>query len=419
MRGSFTPRRTAASDADVLLVGVAIRPCAESARRAGYDVISVDPFGDRDHRRTVSNRSLKRDGPDRPRAAGTEAAGPDHDAPDGGGLAPALVRLSEGVRATEVAYGSSFENHPALVRRLARGGRLLGNPPEVLDAVRNPSRLFGALGEAGFRVPRSSAVGEGPSEAAPTRWLRKPVRGGGGRGVRPWRGEPLPERAYLQEEIPGRPGSILFVAARGRARVLGLTEMLVGWSDFGAPPFAYCGSLLGVSGRGPHPWGSRPARELARRLATFVTEIFRLRGVCGIDVVLDRGTPWPLEVNPRYTAAMELLEETLPIPVFELHRRACEGRLPADGPVSDWAPEGRVRGKAVLRARREARAPDIDRAIRAIPGVRAADLPDRGERVRAGAPLCTLLASADSRCACLHALRRSARRIYAAMSDGR
>ena len=33
-----------------------------------------------------------------------------------------------------------------------------------------------------------------------------------------------------------------------------------------------------------------------------------LRGVFGIDAIVRNGVPWPVEVNPRYTASVEVIE---------------------------------------------------------------------------------------------------------------
>jgi predicted ATP-grasp superfamily ATP-dependent carboligase len=44
----------------------------------------------------------------------------------------------------------------------------------------------------------------------------------------------VPRRGYVQERIDGVPGSVVFVAALGRAVVLGVSRQLVGEAAFGA-----------------------------------------------------------------------------------------------------------------------------------------------------------------------------------------
>lgn len=415
-------------DVRTLLTGVAVRPLAQSARRAGIDAASVDLFGDRDHRRALPVLSLGRAGAD-------------------GYAAADLVRLCRRVAADEVAYGADLENHPRLVVELSEGRRLLGNPPRVLRRVRDPSRLEASLREGGLPAPEVRRHDDPlPSDEEDPGWLRKPLRGGGGRWVRPWRpGESVGEANYLQRRIRGAPVSLAFLADGRSGRLLAVTEMLVGRPVFGAEGFTYCGSLLRVGGgdrpapppgpAGEVPWAT--ARRIVRRLSAD----FGLRGLNGLDAVLDGKTLWPVEVNPRWTASMELLEpgpwdgEPAGPTLFELHRRACRGDLPAEAELREiriarrWSslaatgaeagePGGdgkrrgreegaRVVGKAILRAPAPVRTPDLE----ALDGIVVADVPDPGEEVPAGAPVCTILAAGRDRAACLDRLAASAARI--------
>lgn len=414
-----------------LLTGVAVRPLAQSARRAGVDAASVDLFGDRDHRRALPVLSLGRTGAD-------------------GYSAADLVRLCRRVQADEVVYGADLENHPRLVAELSDDRRLLGNPPGVLRRVRDPSRLEASLRDGGLPAPEVRRHDDPlPSGGGEAGWLRKPLRGGGGHGVRPWRpGEAVGEAEFLQRRIRGRPVSLAFLSDGRSGRLLAATEMLVGWSAVGAEGFTYCGSLLRVGGGDPSAPPPPPAGEVpwetARRAVEHLSAVFGLRGLNGLDAVLDGDTLWPVEVNPRWTASMELLE---PGPwdgdpsgptLFELHRRACGGDLPGDDelrrvrvarrwatlaatgaagpgvgagePGGDGTGQGegtRVVGKAILRAPAAVRTPDLE----AVDGVVVADVPDAGERVPAGGPVCTILAAGRDRASCLDCLAASAARI--------
>ena len=64
-------------------------------------------------------------------------------------------------------------------------------------------------------------------------------------------------------------------------------------------------------------------------IAGAVTEAFGLVGLNGIDFVLREGEPYVLEINPRYSASMELIERGGRLSVFEAHVAACGGDLPA------------------------------------------------------------------------------------------
>jgi predicted ATP-grasp superfamily ATP-dependent carboligase len=410
-----------------LLAGVAVRPFAQSAVRAGALTLAVDHFGDRDHRSDVIVVSLRRD-------VGLEEYS-----------ARTLVQVALRLRALDVAYGADLENHPRLVARLAgiAEGRLLGNPPLVLRRARNPFAVSAALRDAGLPAPEVRPPDDPPSGDDGRRWLRKPLRGGGGHGVRPWRpGEPPGEEAYLQERIDGAPAALLFVADGRRARLLAVTSMLVGRPEFGASGHLFCGSLLrlGPDGRPVAP-AAGPSGDVLERARDVVRALVRdlgLRGLNGVDVILRDGRPWPVEVNPRWTSSMELLEigspvggRRLPRALYALHRSASAGELPPEealpggGPAGGDRPVREVRGKALLRARRPGRAPDLTdvegisagSAARRAPseapgGIAVADVPEPGDRLPPGGPVCTLLASAADAEACLERLDRGAARVY-------
>ena len=217
--------------------------------------------------------------------------------------ATAAARAALGVIAGAVAYTSNFENYPDAVSLLAKGRRLLGNTPLVLEQIRNPLILMRALRRRGFVVPVTRA--SAPASAPAGRWLRKPRRSGGGHGTSVWKSGSVPRSAYLQSRIAGVPGSIVFAADGRHAVPLGITRQLVGDPAFGAHGFRYCGSLLGG-----HALFERHAEvaAAARALAHAVTEEFGLVGLNGLDFIAHDGIPYPIEVNPRYSASMELVE---------------------------------------------------------------------------------------------------------------
>jgi predicted ATP-grasp superfamily ATP-dependent carboligase len=369
----------------VLIAGVSTRALAASACRAGYRVTAVDAFGDADLHAVADVVPLRRDG-----AAPYTAA-----------LAAKAARASD---ATLVAYTSNFENHPGAVTTLARGRRLLGNPPAVLERVRNPILLMRALAGRGFAVPATRA--SAPSVALDRRrWLLKPRSSGGGHGTSPWRrGRPVSRRHYLQERIAGVPGSVVFAADGHRATVLGLSRQLVGEPAFGARGFRYCGSLLAAPGA---PLFERQAEllEVATELASAVSAAFGLWGLNTLDFIARGGVPFPIEVNPRYSASMELVERATGVSLFALHVDACAGRLPTPP-----RPATRIVGKAIVFARHDL---VVDQPRRWT-DAELADVPHPGERILRGQPICTVLAAAPDAATCGRALEAAAASIYRA-----
>ena len=224
----------------------------------------------------------------------------------------------------------------------------------------------------------------------------------------PWRRDaPVPRGWYLQERIAGVPGSVVFAADGDRAMVFGLSRQLVGEREFGASGFRYSGSLLVPPGDSVlGPWELVLGRATA--LAAAATRRFGLMGVNGIDFIARGGVPWPIEVNPRYSASMELVERGLGVSVFGLHTAACEGRLsetewPANGHRGDSV------GKAVLYAPAGLVVGDTRRWLE---DESVADIPHPGERIARGSPICTVFARGRTTSACHAALRRRAAQLY-------
>jgi uncharacterized protein len=307
---------------------------ADLARRD--DVIAFDLFGDLDlHAARVVKRSSL----------------------------TALVDAAMAEAPAAVVYGASFENHPRLVDRLAERHRLLGNPAATLRAVRDPVRLGAALGDLPY--PRTTVTA--PSAG---RWLRKPLRGGGGIRVREWRGGAVRAGTVLQERIDGVPCSAAAVADGRGAVVLGITEQLIGERAFGVRGHRWCGNL--VPPRVPVP------REQVQAICSRVAEAFCLRGLFGVDFVWDGERAWTVEVNPRPTASLEAIEAAYGVRVFD---------PPAvvDEPV-------RAAGKAVLFATEDVVVGDSERWLER--GVR--DVPHPGEQIAKGRPICTVMATAAS-----------------------
>jgi predicted ATP-grasp superfamily ATP-dependent carboligase len=199
---------------------------------------------------------------------------------------------------------------------------------------------------------------------------------------------------------------------------LGVTRQLVGERWLHAGAFHYCGSLSGAD-----LLRIEAVLDLAR-VGEVLAQGCGLRGLFGVDFILSDGVPFPVEVNPRYTASVELLHHAgFSPPVLLWHACAFEdarainsrfkGRWvppPADVPVHFL---GSV-GKAILFARRSFTFPaegpwqsylDASRPVDVAPEF--ADIPEAGQRIEAGQPVLTLFTRAAEIPSCLEALRRA------------
>jgi len=369
----------------VLFAGVSTRGFAESAARAGYEVVAVDGFGDLDLRARAHSVHVARSG--------------------GRFSVRAAVAAARGLEADVVCYVGSFENHARAVGVLAADRVLWGNRPAVLAAVRDPVRLARALRARGLPTPAVRVTA--PRAATARRWLVKPRASGGGGGVAPWRGGPLPRGSYLQQRVTGVPGSIVFAAHGQSAVPLGVSRALAGDARFGdvAGGFRYCGSML----VGPE----EPLFGRACRLAATVTAAFGLVGVNGIDFVARGAVPYAVEVNPRYCASMELVERARGISIFAVHARACAGELPA---LVHTRPAADVIGKAIVYAREDVMP---EGTARWLEDDDVRDVPAPGEGIARGHPICTVFARGRSVTACGAALAARARTVYRSLDAQR
>jgi predicted ATP-grasp superfamily ATP-dependent carboligase len=365
---------------DVLIVGASARAAAWSARRAGLIPGAIDRFGDLDlHALAPRHRVVAEGFPDAlPEAAAAFPPGP-------------------------FLYTGGLENHPEVVAAIARTRPLWGVATSALVAVRDPFAVRDALRRAGLPAPQVRATPAGlPRDGS---WLVKPLRSAGGLGV-----QLLCNRnnayggVYFQERLAGRSLGAVFLRSGDGVELIGVTE-----SRRGAPdePFAYAGSV------GPVPL-SGPLRDRIAAIGRALVAAFGLRGLFGVDLIERDDVPWPVEVNPRYTASVEVLERALGRALLADHRRAFE---PAVGPTPPLArPTGLLHGKTVVYAAAAGRFP-ARRPSRCRPDPRFADLPAPGTPLAAGQPVLSGFATGGTLAECGRRLDRLASRVRGFLAD--
>jgi predicted ATP-grasp superfamily ATP-dependent carboligase len=356
------------------IIGASVRAAAQSAARAGFSPYAIDCFADRDLAELCPATRID----NYPRGFWRAMAA----APD----APWMVT-------------GGLENYPRLIERLAGLRPLWGNPPDVLREVRDPRKLRRILADANLSMPGEPKYGE--------RALLKPLRGSAGLGIRGASEREFahpPRGSHLQKFVEGMPASAAFVAAGGNAVLLGATRQLLG-RDWGHQlPFLYVGSI------GPLALSDVQSEQIVQ-LGQVLAQQFRLVGLFGVDLVMDGERVWTIEVNPRYTASMEILERVTGESFIAMHASACQlnegvGSLWRERPPSigkstsakDSRPPGAARcfGKAVVYARQELtignHMPWDDPAVSG----QFADLPHGGQIIQASHPIVTVFAEGDS-----------------------
>jgi predicted ATP-grasp superfamily ATP-dependent carboligase len=383
----------------IAIVGASVRAAAFSALRAGFAPVGIDLFADADLRQRAAVIRVEH----YPRDLEAAAIGQDADG---------------------WIYTGGIENYPDLVDRVAVRRFLWGNAGAVLRAVRDPRLCQNAFEDAGIPYPPTTSSFDGlPTDGS---WLVKPRLGSGGAGIRSWTGHAagstersrqarrVPTRQsgespghapghFFQKRIEGLPCSAVFVGGGGRSVLLGATWQMVGTPWTGAAAFAYAGSL--------GPLEPQPDLDCQwERIGSTLVKRFALVGLFGVDAVLDGRTLWPIEVNPRYPASVEVLEHALDVEAMRLHCDAC--RL---GHVPDRVQRaaGRWCGKAVLYAPTDAVvSPQFGAfaggVMKAWPWPNLADVPEVGTPLRKGRPAATVLAEAPDEASLRSTLERRA-----------
>ncbi|MGN6547584.1 MAG: ATP-grasp domain-containing protein [Aureliella sp.] len=264
------------------LVGYSTRALAEAATELGFAVSAIDAFGDQDLL-DIAECHLAERWP--------------HD----------IIARAREVACDGWLLGGGMENHGRLVASLtgpdfAEHGRVLGPTRSQLATLRS-LRYWRKLAEhvPGLRMPRTFRTRD---QWAADLLLFKPRRSSGGINVREAsaaRNIQQPPRGYWQEFIAGRVLGATTLIDDSGARFIGATESLSADQWPGPQPYIYRGSL--------GPIELRPEqRAVLLAMAMCVGEELAYRGYLQADLIEDaEGQLWLLELNPRWTAGMEVL----------------------------------------------------------------------------------------------------------------
>ena len=284
----------------LVIVAISGRALAQSTAKTGRRLVVLDAFGDRDTRAMAE----------------VVCVGSDEGvAIDPGRLMAALAAEPRGSDLA-ILVGSGFEGAPELASRLARYGQVYANDPAVVAALKDPELGIALLRGCGWRVPATQR--ELPAERHG--WLQKEAGAAGGTHVRRAGHAHDSGAVYFQREIPGQPLSVTFLADGDRADCLGFNRLLV--EVLGDARYCYAGAIAGID-------LPPDLRAQAQSCLDRLVRVTGLRGLGGLDFLLDGERMTALEVNPRPTATFELYDDDFPEGLVHWHLASFERPVPS------------------------------------------------------------------------------------------
>ena len=277
----------------VILVGASVRSAVWSVLQGGARAIAVDMFGDVDTQE-LAERWYRFD-PAEPDRSLTQAW---------------QYAQQQTCQRVDVLVTGGLESWADCLQPLRQNGSFLNPSADVIRSCRELDGWRRWSQAAGWRFPQTISR---PPRVATHGWLKKSRFSSAGLAVEnllvdgetsrniPSSANAETTNAYWQARVSGTAIGVSMAITATQIKVLGACRALH-WSTE-CRPYLYAGAL------GPIPIGEG-LEKASVRFANRLRGETGFTGLLGADLVVPRvnGAPWLVDVNPRYTASMELLE---------------------------------------------------------------------------------------------------------------
>ena len=380
---------------------------AKSAKEAGYKVYAADYFGDIDLRRVCSGCE----------AIIEQKRGKSCGRMESKFKTEAFLKMTKSLfqrcKIDAILLSSGLDDYFDVLYGLDELAPILGNSPEVIERVRKKPGFFKELKRLGITHPETEIVKNvDEAEAAAVEIgypvVVKPIRGFGGLGIRTAQNSNEIERAFLEASLVGKDvivqefnkgvhASVSFLVAEKNVKILTINEQMLGLRFLSQQePFGYCGNIVPLH-------FANSILESCRRITEKISFHFGLKGSNGIDLVISEdGTPYVMEVNPRFQGTLECVERVLGMNLVKSHIYAClHDSLPTlKEKTSNFCT------RLVLYAPERIVAPDLT----VFPEVR--DVPLPGVIIEKREPLCSIITAGKNRELSFQKAKKLAQLIY-------
>ncbi|NVM02656.1 MAG: ATP-grasp domain-containing protein [Candidatus Helarchaeota archaeon] len=296
----------------------------------GLDVVAVDYWGDQDLKNKIEDLIVVKEKEVKTELDKAELI-----------VSAAEDAFKEFSKIDGILVGSGLDDRPDLWDKLNNLAPVFGNTPTVIKEVRNVLNLFKGAKKKKISCPFTHLVSTlteakriGKDINFPL--VLKPLGGAGGVNIRiAYNIDELKskyleisqltknEQIYIQEFIEGQDVSSMVLSTGKESKILSINEQLIGLKEANSPSsFTYCGNVIPLD-------TTEEATQNINESSTKLAQLFELQGINGIDFVLKNGTPYLMEINPRFPGTFELVENIIETNLLKLHFDACLGNLPS------------------------------------------------------------------------------------------
>ena len=334
----------------ILIFAQSARFIAEVATHAGYPVWVADCFGDEDTLAIAARFHALA-----PLAELTTAQ-----------VLEALLTLSQHQPCLLVC-GTGIERFYPLLSQLPPQIQVVGNSATTLQQLRDHTLFFPLLDALSLPYP---ALQQHASDQS----LKKNLYSAGGTGINTAH---TATGDFYQQYIAGQAASVCFIANGQQAVILGINAQ---YNDVVSYRLNCIQSPLPIS---------EQQHDLLQHAINVLTQNTRLLGLNSLDfIIAEDGQIYLLEVNPRFSASLELLPNQQQL--FDWHMQACAGILPPPPPSQrQYAQLHYLFSDTRVTINHHAVWPDS-----------CHDRPVAGSTIPAGAPICTIISRADHPALC-------------------
>ncbi len=339
----------------IAFAGRHVRPFMENACYHGYEVAALDGFNDWDAARF---------------GLLLQPFGGMGQNPEG------FFSRAEALPGWPLIFCSPVESCPQAMQKFSGGRQALNASASAMAS----SRDFAFLSHVAGGLVLLPEVSAGPGNGEPG-WIVKQTASAGGMGIR-MDGGILNPGEFRQKLVTGLSVGAVFYSCATGTRLCGLTRHI----NHG---FLFAGGIY------PADIGQK-AHDAIRRFAQKLAPEAGMRGWWGADFIINGDTVHLLEVNPRFTASLELLALAHEIDIVGVQAGMVDGTYHLE-----IGKAGGYFGRMVVYAAHDCVFAGPEKWFDA--GAR--DIPHHGAAIKNGEPVLSLYATGGTQGECMEKLR--------------